>query len=50
MTTINTRLGAIEGAVDGHTQVFLGIRYGQAPTGNRRFHAARMEGPWARHL
>ncbi len=46
MTTINTRLGAIEGAVDGHTHVFLGIRYGQAPTGNHRFRAARMEGPW----
>ena len=46
MTTINTRLGAIEGAVDGNIQVFLGIRYGQPPTGDRRFRAARMEGPW----
>lgn len=46
MTTINTRLGAIEGVADGDIQTFLGIRYGQAPVADRRFKAARMEGPW----
>ena len=46
MTTINTRLGTIEGAVDGDIHVFLGIRYGRPPTRDRRFKAARMEGPW----
>lgn len=46
MTTINTRLGAIDGVADGDIQIFLGIRYGQAPVGDRRFKAARMEGPW----
>ena len=46
MTTVNTRLGAIEGVADGDIQIFLGIRYGQPPVGDRRFKAARMEGPW----
>ena len=46
MATINTRLGAIEGVDDDGVQVFLGVRYGQPPTGDRRFKAARMAGPW----
>ena len=46
MTTINTRLGTIEGTLDGDIQIFLGIRYGQPPTGDHRFKAARMAGPW----
>ena len=46
MTTINTRLGTIQGVTDDGIQIFLGIRYGQAPIADRRFKAARMEGPW----
>ena len=46
MTTIHTRLGAIEGVVDGDIRIFRGIRFGQPPVGERRFKAARTEGPW----
>ena len=46
MAKIKTRLGVIEGNVDGNINVFLGIRYGQAPTGDFRFKAAQMESAW----
>ena len=36
-TTVDTRLGKITGLTNGNSYTFLGIRYGQAPVGERRF-------------
>ena len=43
MTTITTRLGVIEGANRNGVEQFLGIRYAEAPVGDRRFLPPVME-------
>ena len=37
MSTITTRLGKVHGLSDGKVTSFLGLRYGEPPTGTRRF-------------
>ena len=46
MAAVKTRLGAIVGTSDGDVQTFLGIPYGKAPVGARRFRAPEPHGPW----
>jgi acetyl esterase/lipase len=36
-TTIDTRLGTVTGLSNGRVHAFLGLRYAQPPTGDRRF-------------
>ena len=46
MTTINTRLGAIQGISSNEVDVFRGIRFAEPPTGTRRFRAPVAAEPW----
>jgi len=46
MTIIDTRLGKVEGISTGSFLAFRGIRYAEAPTGNRRFLPAIPVSPW----
>lgn len=43
---IGTRLGRVQGFVDGPVQVFRGLRYAEPPTGERRFLPPVASGPW----
>lgn len=46
MTAITTRLGPIEGVRRHDIDHFLGIRYAEAPVGDRRFRPPVPSGPW----
>jgi len=46
MTTIDTRLGKIQGKTLGSVHAFRGIRFGQPPVGELRFKPSIMDGPW----
>lgn len=46
MTIISTRLGKISGIDNGKVRTFLGVRYAEPPTGERRFLPAIMAAPW----
>ena len=45
-TTIDTALGCVSGLDHGDAIAFLGIRYGESPTGKRRFLAPVASGAW----
>jgi para-nitrobenzyl esterase len=45
-TTITTRMGTVEGVRKFDVDHFLGIRYAQAPIGERRFRPPVPAGPW----
>jgi para-nitrobenzyl esterase len=45
-TTIDTRLGTVTGLSNGRVHAFLGLRYGQPPTGDRRFLPPVAAMPW----
>jgi para-nitrobenzyl esterase len=45
-TTIDTRLGKVTGLSNGRAHAFLGLRYAQPPTGDRRFLAPVGVLPW----
>jgi para-nitrobenzyl esterase len=45
-TTIDTRLGKVTGLRNGRAHAFLGLRYAQPPTGDRRFLAPVGVLPW----
>jgi para-nitrobenzyl esterase len=47
MTTVTTRLGTITGKSENDIQMFLGVPYGKAPVGERRFCAPEPYGPWS---
>ena len=44
--TVTTRLGDVTGVVDGTVQIFRGMRYAEAPTGERRFLPPVPAAPW----
>ena len=46
MTTINTRLGAIQGISNNDVDVFRGIRFAEPPTGTRRFRSPIAAEAW----
>lgn len=46
MTTIDTRLGKINGLDDGSVMTFLGVRYAEPPVGTKRFLPPTMVSPW----
>ena len=46
MTTINTRLGAIQGVSNGNVDVFRGIRFAEPPVGLQRFRSPIAVDPW----
>lgn len=46
MSTIDTRLGKVRGLDDGRVRSFLGLRYAEPPTGDRRFKPPVMISPW----
>jgi para-nitrobenzyl esterase len=46
MTTIETRLGKVRGLDDGNVKSFLGLRYAEPPTGDRRFKPPVMVSSW----
>jgi para-nitrobenzyl esterase len=46
MSTIATRLGKVRGLDSGNVKSFLGLRYGEPPTGPRRFLAPVMASRW----
>jgi para-nitrobenzyl esterase len=43
---VETRLGRVEGAVDGGVHVFKGLRYGAPPVGELRFKPPQAPAPW----
>lgn len=45
-TTIDTRLGTVTGLSNGRVHAFLGLRYAQPPTGDRRFLPPEATLPW----
>ena len=46
MALVSTRLGKVRGFAQGGVNTFLGLRYGQPPTGARRFKASLMAEGW----
>lgn len=46
MTTITTRLGKVRGIDKGNVKSFLGLRFGNPPTGENRFLAPVAAPPW----
>ena len=46
MTTIDTRLGKVDGIDNGSSHAFLGIRFGEPPTGALRFMPPVAAGSW----
>ena len=45
-TAISTRLGKVRGYADDGVNVYLGVRYGEPPVGQRRFLASTMVSSW----
>jgi para-nitrobenzyl esterase len=46
MSTIETRLGKVRGLDDGNVKTFLGLRYAEPPTGERRFKPPETISSW----
>ncbi|MGI9322424.1 MAG: carboxylesterase/lipase family protein [Pseudomonadales bacterium] len=46
MTTLSTRLGKLRGSNKDGANIYLGLRYGEPPTGKRRFLAPTMASSW----
>ena len=46
LALVSTRLGKVRGFAQGGVNTFLGLRYGQPPTGARRFKASLMAEGW----
>ena len=46
MNILSTRLGKVRGHNNDDTNVYLGLRYGEPPTGKRRFLAPTMASSW----
>ena len=46
MSTIATRLGRVRGLDNGRVKSFLGLRYGEPPTGPGRFMPPVMASAW----